>query len=61
MPRPEHPLADTVRAVELMLGTPLVVVALVDRPIRWAVVTLALLLLGVISLDTVAAWTRHRS
>jgi len=60
MRRPEHPLADTLRAIELMLGTPLLVVALVDNPIRWAVVALALLLLGVITLDTIAAWT-HRS
>ena len=59
MHRPEHPRADVARAIELMLGTPLVVVLLVDKPIRWAVAILALLLLGVISLDTVAAWT-HR-
>jgi len=61
MRRPEHPLADTLRAIELMLGTPLLVVVLVDNPIRWAVVALVLLLLGVISLDTIAAWTHRRS
>ena len=61
MPRSQHPWSDTVRALELMLGAPLLVAALVESPVRWVVVTLALLLLGVITLDTVAAWTQHRT
>ena len=56
----EHRWADALRFLELVLATPLLVVAMIQSPIHWGILILALLLAGVISVDTVAAWL-HRT